>query len=467
MFTNHSIIENKSNLSTKALSAKGANVVFSTKKQNVISQDSKLIPVHAARIGVFKGYRDGEFQLTTEMFKEIVDNFNSEKTPIACYRGHADLVGSINGEEPENCGWVVSLAVKDNNLWALCEFTQEMLEQLKQGKYKFASIYMKSNDVHRETGKEIGCRLVSLAITAQPFIDGLNSIALSQNNLQPSIYIDKTNDANKESLQMKKDKTKTKEEMTLVQNSEVEQAIESADIMEQMQGAKTMDTQESEIADKNLEELLQDEEASFAETVNEVDVAPMIEEARIALMPDSSKEEFVKYLIEVATNLKTSESEIEKEKPEIEVELSAETVMQDEAKEIKEVEEVAASSNVAALSANIKALNSIVATLRSENETLKKEVEEHQTIALSATINDSVSKGYILDSEKQIFTELAKSNKKLFDEFIETRKQSPKVVLSAIAKNTSDDKSKQVSVQIKSLSTLEQRILKGAGIEKK
>lgn len=152
--------------------------------QSTIKSDmlgGKIIEAHIARCGVFKGYRDGEFQLTRKIFDQIINNFESEENVLPVYFGHSDEHLLEDASEPEAKGWILGLIRRGDDLWAKLEMTDEMESKIKAGKFRFTSIRATPEAVHRETGEPIGHRMVSLAITNQPFIDGLEALAL--NNL--------------------------------------------------------------------------------------------------------------------------------------------------------------------------------------------------------------------------------------------------------------------------------------------
>lgn len=156
----------------------------STMKKNVIGSGSKVIDANIARVGVFKGYRDGEFTLDRNLFDRLISNFQAEKSAAPVYRGHADLGLTPKGEEPIAAGWILALERKGDSLWAKVELTEELASEIKAGNFRYTSIFVRTENTHRETGKEIGPRLVSLAITNQPFIDGLVELSLSQRNTE-------------------------------------------------------------------------------------------------------------------------------------------------------------------------------------------------------------------------------------------------------------------------------------------
>lgn len=151
------------------------------KKSMIGKGNAKCVEAHIARCGTFKGYRDGEFTLSRKDFDKMIYNFQSEKNPLPVYFGHSDVMSSV--QEPDAKGWILGLTRRGDNLWAHVEMTEEMETAIKKGGFRFTSIYCRMEDCHRETGKKIGARLVSLAITNSPFIDGLEPLSLSLTNV--------------------------------------------------------------------------------------------------------------------------------------------------------------------------------------------------------------------------------------------------------------------------------------------
>src|SRR5690606_6514030 len=118
----------------------------------------------------------GPLVLDQKAVDEMIRNFNAEENPLPVYYGHAD-VNATNGEEPSARGWVLGLSRVKDKLYALIDFNKETREKIKNNEWKYSSIFaMKSKD--RNTGKSIGHRLYSIALTNTPFILGLEPITL-------------------------------------------------------------------------------------------------------------------------------------------------------------------------------------------------------------------------------------------------------------------------------------------------
>lgn len=139
--------------------------------------------IQLAKVGTFKGHPAGPFELTPSTFDEIVQNFlatANRRIPIDFeHASEADpTAGSIPQEGAPAQGWIVQL---DNRglagLWGLVEWLEPARTYIREGKYKFFSPAIRFGSRDRVTGKPIGARLTSGAITNTPFLDALQPLA--------------------------------------------------------------------------------------------------------------------------------------------------------------------------------------------------------------------------------------------------------------------------------------------------
>lgn len=452
--------------------------VFHLAKAGLVGDGAKVVPMEIAKAGTFKGYRDGEFSLTKEMFLQAIDNFNKEANPIPVYRGHADVVGSITGEEPPAMGWILALKYdeQEGKLMALVELTQEMQTLVSEGKYKFTSIYMKQEDIDRVTGESIGARLCSLAITNSPFIDGLTPITLSQHQKQVSYNIYNSKEILNMATKSKKSSNNKKIVLASPDTESLQEAVGAEEQMDNMQKGRVMDPE------KTLEN----------------DPMQMLQDAKDQISPDLTIEDFVKYLLTLAEAHEKEEETlepVEEQEPGEEEEEVKETVeqvaaadteqvvedkqdsaVQEEAKaegepvevekkEKKKVMEMAASSTVA-LTSTIKALNLALSNAKQENEELKKELQKEKDLILGAVVQDAINKGKLLDTEKDAFIKLGSTNRALFDELLSARNHKPQVILSRLV-NTHDEEKNLTNgaPKFSNISEHERKILEGAKVK--
>lgn len=156
---------------------------------------------HVATVGTFKGYGGGEapFAFTDQTFAEIVRNFRSHPS----YKAGPDGFGTVGivqwdfhhaSEAPPDVvaqlgapaqGWVLDLQTKPGpngtELWALTEWLPLAAGYIKAGQYKWASVAVALEAVDPVTGEKIGAILTSIAITNQPFIEGMAELAAAKN----------------------------------------------------------------------------------------------------------------------------------------------------------------------------------------------------------------------------------------------------------------------------------------------
>jgi len=136
-----------------------------------------------ARCGTFRGHPAGPFELTPAIFDEIVANFMAtENRRIPIDFEHASETDATSGSIPTGgapaTGWILQL---DNRglagLWGLVQWLEPARTYIREGKYRFFSPAIRFGAKDRVTGKPIGARMTSGALTNIPFLDGLMPLA--------------------------------------------------------------------------------------------------------------------------------------------------------------------------------------------------------------------------------------------------------------------------------------------------
>ena len=149
-------------------------------KLPVIGDDATQSWVNIAREGLWKGHAMGEFELSDEVFAEMLANFEAQENPAPVTYEHPEHTG--NGQPIPAAGWIQELETRESDrgleLWALVEWVSDAAEMVRKGAYKFCSMVFGSS-IHRETGDEVGTELFELGLTNSPFIDGLVPMKLS------------------------------------------------------------------------------------------------------------------------------------------------------------------------------------------------------------------------------------------------------------------------------------------------
>jgi phage I-like protein len=145
--------------------------------------------VQVARAGNFKGYGGGGFTFDRATFERIVGNFHRHP---AYARGASDVVpwdfhhaSEANPSDVATVGapaqgWVRELEVRQGQggaeLWALTRWLEPARSYIKAGRYRWASVVVDFGARDPESGDKLGPTLVSVAITNNPFIEGMSPL---------------------------------------------------------------------------------------------------------------------------------------------------------------------------------------------------------------------------------------------------------------------------------------------------
>ena len=147
-----------------------ARIAFNQTKPSLLGPDAVETWVEAAQEG--KRVQNGEaVNLTGKTFSAFVENFEAQTNPIPVYLNHF---------MDEAAGWVRSLERRGKSLWALMEFTADVAQKIKEGKWKFTSIGFSLDSVSRDDGEPVGPELFEISLVNEPFIDGMEPVQLSR-----------------------------------------------------------------------------------------------------------------------------------------------------------------------------------------------------------------------------------------------------------------------------------------------
>jgi hypothetical protein len=157
--------------------------------------------VQVATAGTYKGYHGGEMSFTFDLplFKQVVANFRRSPNyrlgqngvgvadVIAWDFHHASEMPAVAGTIPATGapaqGWIQELdARKDEStgvlsLWALTRWLEPARTYIKEERYKWASVSIVFDAVDARTAENLGAILTSVALTNQPFIEGMQALA--------------------------------------------------------------------------------------------------------------------------------------------------------------------------------------------------------------------------------------------------------------------------------------------------
>lgn len=123
-------------------------------------------------LGEFYDPRYGKVKITKEMIKQMEENF---KKGIPHYEppinlSHKDELGAY--------GKIADLEAREDGLWAKLVLTDEGIEMLKEGKFRYVSAEFAEDYTDKKTGKSVGYVLLGVALTNRPAHPGVEPIKL-------------------------------------------------------------------------------------------------------------------------------------------------------------------------------------------------------------------------------------------------------------------------------------------------
>jgi hypothetical protein len=130
-------------------------------------------PIQIMRTGEFQHPEYGKFAITPQDLAEIKANFDAQ------VRGQDIPIDVDHDHEGGAVGWMKSLAVKDDTLWATPEWTDQGAQDVAAGKYRYFSPHF-GPWRDPESGAKHRVVLMSGAITNFPFLKGMEPITLSE-----------------------------------------------------------------------------------------------------------------------------------------------------------------------------------------------------------------------------------------------------------------------------------------------
>lgn len=151
--------------------------------------DGTPVWIQLAKPGVFRGHAAGKFEMNAATFAQIISNFNAQANKlIPVDFEHASEQHPTEGSIPYSGapaqGWISKLELRaDGNLWGLVSWGELARGYIKKGQYKFLSPAIVFGAKDRVTGKPCGARLSSVALTNNPFLDGMQPVAAKRTDL--------------------------------------------------------------------------------------------------------------------------------------------------------------------------------------------------------------------------------------------------------------------------------------------
>lgn len=167
-----------------------------------IPQDETPAWIQVAAEGLYKGHQSGEFTLDKGVFDELVRNFRAHPA----YKAGSDGYGTTNviafdwrhaSEAPPAAGgayaienqsahgWARDLETRiaadgKAQLWALSVFFNPARKLIHEKRIQWTSVAIWPNATDPLTGSNIGWYMSSIALTNDPFIQGMQPIAASR-----------------------------------------------------------------------------------------------------------------------------------------------------------------------------------------------------------------------------------------------------------------------------------------------
>jgi len=124
---------------------------------------------------------DGQaLQFERDNLGRMVELFNRYSTPCSIDYDHQTVAASHKSGPIETAGYVTRLELRDDGIWGLGKFTQKATDLIRAGSYGFCSPVIQSNVIDRKSGEVEPLQLFNVALTVNPYQDGLTPIVLSK-----------------------------------------------------------------------------------------------------------------------------------------------------------------------------------------------------------------------------------------------------------------------------------------------
>jgi hypothetical protein len=209
----HKVVLNRRRLAQPARSSLGVSVKLDSAAVPAAPADgAEVAPVwvQVTAEGDFRGYSGGRFKFDRATFDTIIANFHNHPSYVAGADGvgiadvvpwdfhhaseYAPTEGTIPATGAPAQGWVRELAVRQgpdgDELWALTRWLEPARSYIKAGQYKWASVVVDFGTRDPRSGEKVGATLVSVAITNNPFVEGMAPlVAASRQRVAAGNYI--------------------------------------------------------------------------------------------------------------------------------------------------------------------------------------------------------------------------------------------------------------------------------------
>jgi len=133
------------------------------------------------RTGTFRHPLYGKFTITDNDLKTMEENFkaNRPKPPTEMVVDYEHM-SAVGVQEAPAAGWVKAVTHKAGELLATIEWNDKAAGQITAKEYRFVSPEWTMNYRDKESGKDIGPCLLSVALTNRPFFEGMRPVMMSE-----------------------------------------------------------------------------------------------------------------------------------------------------------------------------------------------------------------------------------------------------------------------------------------------
>lgn len=146
---------------------------------NANTDNNDLVELKVAVVGKWSGHHAGGFEITEKSLQEIKQNFDNRLNDCVIDYEH----GSFGNTKNPAAGWIKSLEIKENALYAKVAWNAKAKDFIKNGEYKYLSPTFQMHYKNPKTGEDNGVFLHSVALTNTPFLDSLGEVKANKNPL--------------------------------------------------------------------------------------------------------------------------------------------------------------------------------------------------------------------------------------------------------------------------------------------
>lgn len=146
-----------------------------------LKEKDSLVELKIAHTGKWAGHHSGVFEITLKSLQEIKANFDERKTDCVIDYEHNSVYG--RGNPNPAAGWIKSLEIRENALFAKIAWTSRAKEYIKAKEYRYLSPTFELHYPHPKSGEDRGANLHSVALTNNPFLDSLGEVKANSNLL--------------------------------------------------------------------------------------------------------------------------------------------------------------------------------------------------------------------------------------------------------------------------------------------